>query len=185
MKKLITLLFIGFSLSLFAQTTKKINVEKSVLDWKGYKIAGHHEGTIKFSDGALTYRDSELVGGYFVVDMATIECTDLSKGGRERLERHLKDKDFFDVESHPYTMLNFLNIKTNANGTYTVIGELEIKGIKQKITFDFKVSDNTATTSFQIDRTKFDIKYRSESLFPELADRAIKDNFDISVNLVF
>ena len=35
------------------------------------------------------------------------------------------------------------------------------------------------------ENSTFDIKYRSEIIFPELADKAIKDNFDISVKLVF
>ncbi len=188
MKRIFTLLLVVLSTSLFAQTPKKIDIDKSTLEWKGYKITGHHEGTIKFTDGVLTFSDSDknkLIGGYFVVNMSTLICTDLPTGSKERLERHLKDKDFFDVQNHPYAMLNFSQIKTNANGTYTVVADMEIKGVKQSITFDMKVSGNNALATLSIDRTKYDIKYRSESLFPDLADRAIKDNFDISVNLVF
>jgi len=188
MKRILTLLLIVLSTSLLAQTSKKIDIEKSTLEWKGYKITGHHEGTIRFSDGVLIFNESDktkLIGGYFVVNMTTIVCTDLSTGAKERLERHLKDKDFFDVENHQYAMLNFSQIKTNANGTHTVVADMEIKGIKQSITFDIKVLENNASATLVIDRTKHDIKFRSESLFPELADKAIKDNFDISVKLVF
>ena len=54
-----------------------------------------------------------------------------------------------------------------------------------KITFDLNVSDDTATTTFQIDRTKFGIKYGSASFFDGLKDKAIYNEFDLKVSLKF
>ncbi len=182
-KNIITILFLGLSVSLLAQT--KVDTEKSVITWKGYKIAGHHEGTINLKKGSLSFEKGKLTGGNFVVDMTTISSTDVSGKGKERLDGHLKNEDFFDVENHPEAMLVFTKVSEKSKGVYTVTGDLVIKGIKQSVTFDLAVSDHSASTSFEIDRTKFDIKYRSGTIFPELADKAIKDNFDISVKLVF
>lgn len=182
-KNIITILFLGLSVSLLAQT--KVDTEKSVINWKGYKIAGFHEGTINLKKGSLSFEKGKLTGGNFVVDMTTISSTDVSGKGKERLDGHLKNEDFFDVENHPEATLIFSKVSEKSNGVYTVTGDLVIKGIKQSVTFDLVVSDHSASTSFEIDRTKFDIKYRSGTIFPELADKAIKDNFDISVKLVF
>ena len=52
-KNIITILFLGLSVSLLAQT--KVDTEKSVITWKGYKIAGHHEGTINLKKGSLSF----------------------------------------------------------------------------------------------------------------------------------
>ena len=53
-----------------------------------------------------------------------------------------------------------------------------------KITFDLTVSDDTATTTFQIDRTKFGIKYGSASFFDGLKDKAIYNEFDLKVSFL-
>lgn len=182
-KNIITVLFLGLSVSLLAQT--KVDTEKSVINWKGYKITGHHEGIINLKKGLLSFEKGKLTGGNFVVDMTTILSTDMSGKGKERLDGHLKNEDFFDVENHPEAILTFSKVTEKSKGIYTVTGDLVIKGIKQSVAFDLAVSDNSASTSFEIDRTKFDIKYRSGSFFPDLADKAIKDNFDISVKLIF
>jgi len=52
-------------------------------------------------------------------------------------------------------------------------------------TFDLAVSDNSATTTFKIDRTKFGIRYGSASFVDNLKDNAINDEFELTVNLVF
>jgi len=182
-KNIVTLLFLGISISLLGQT--KIDINKSVVNWKGYKVAGFHEGTINLKAGELLFKDNQLIGGKFVVDMTSISSTDISGRGKERLDVHLKNEDFFDVEKHPESSLIFTKVVKKKKGTYAVTADLVIKGIKQIVQFDFNVSQNSASTSFEIDRTKFDIKYRSKTIFPDLADKAIKDNFDINVELVF
>ncbi|MDD5151626.1 MAG: YceI family protein, partial [Flavobacterium sp.] len=53
------------------------------------------------------------------------------------------------------------------------------------VTFDITVNGNTATTTLTIDRTKYDIKYGSKSFFESIGDKAIYDNFDLTVSLVF
>src|SRR5690554_569487 len=182
-RNIITVLFLGLSVSLLGQT--KIDTQKSVLNWKGYKVAGHHEGTINLKEGELAFENGKLKEGKFVVDMTSISSTDLSGRGKERLDGHLKSEDFFEVEKHPESSLVFTKIVERQKGKYLVVADLTIKGIKKSITFDLTVAENSASTSFEIDRTKYDIKYRSGSIFPDLADKAIKDNFDISVELVF
>src|SRR5690606_37288045 len=103
-----TVLFLGLSVSLLAQT--KVDTEKSVINWKGYKITGFHEGTINLKEGALTFENSQLTGGKFVVDMTTISSTDVSGKGKEKLDGHLKNEDFFDVENHPESTLTFTKV---------------------------------------------------------------------------
>ena len=42
----------------------------------------------------------------------------------------------------------------------------------------------TAKAKILVDRTKFDIKFRSGNFFENLGDKAIEDNFELNVELV-
>jgi polyisoprenoid-binding protein YceI len=165
---------------------KKVNVEKSQIKWVGKKVTGQHEGTINLQDGALEFKGSKLTGGSFSVNMTSITVTDLKAGqGKEKLEGHLKADDFFGTEKYANAALDFKKITPKAKGTYTVTADLTIKGITKPVTFDLAVTTNTASTSFKVDRTKYDIKYGSGSFFDSLGDKAISDEFDLTVNLQF
>jgi polyisoprenoid-binding protein YceI len=117
--------------------------------------------------------------------MTTISTTDLSGDGKTNLDGHLKADDFFGTEKNPNATLVFKKIATKANGVYSITGDLTIKGITNPVTFDLAVKGNTASTVVKIDRTKYDIKYGSKSFFESIGDKAISDDFDLTVNLQF
>ena len=186
--KLFKLFFIAFTtLSFFAftsQITKEVNTESSVVKWTGYKVTGQHEGTIMIKKGSLTFNNNVLVGGKFLIDMSTINTTDLEGDYKKKLDGHLKADDFFGVEKHKTASMVFTTIKQNG-ANYIVNADLTIKGITNKVKFKMQVSENSAIANLKIDRTKFDIKYGSASFFDDLKDRAIYDEFDLNVNLSF
>jgi|AntRauMFilla1563_2_1112583.scaffolds.fasta_scaffold08882_2 polyisoprenoid-binding protein YceI len=165
--------------------TKKINVEKSNITWLAKKVTGQHEGTISLKEGALILKDGKLTGGKFVMDMTSINTTDLDGDMKENLDGHLKSDDFFSTAKNPTATLVFKTIADKGNGTYTVTAELMIKKITNPVTFDINVSDAGATTKLIIDRTKYDIKYKSGNFFENLGDKVIYDNFDLTINLKF
>jgi len=180
-------LLVLFAVVLSAYTTtdsKNINVAESVINWVGYKVTGQHEGTISLLNGSLNFKGNTLVGGKFAMDMTTINTTDLEGNSKKKLDGHLKADDFFGVNKHKKATLVFTSVTKNETN-YTVVGDLTIKGITNKISFDLVVSKNSATTSFQIDRTKFGIKYGSASFFDDLKDKAIYNEFDLKVFLKF
>lgn len=168
-----------------AQTTKKVDAAKSKITWIGKKFTGQHDGTVGLKDGALVFKGKKLAGGNFTVDMNSIIVTDLEAGkGKEKLEGHLNADDFFGVEKFPTSKLVFKTIGTKSNNTYAITADLTIKDITQPITFDIVVDKNVATAKLMIDRTKYDIKYASVG-FGAVADKAINDEFELNVNLVF
>lgn len=186
--KLFKLFFIAFTSLLFfaftSQITKEVNTESSIVKWIGYKVTGQHEGTIEIKKGSLTFEDNVLVGGKFIIDMSTINTTDLEGDYKKKLDGHLKDDDFFGVEKHKTASMVFTSIKQNG-ADYIVNADLTIKGITNKVKLKMQVSENSATADLKIDRTKYDIKYGSASFFDGLKDRAIYDEFDLNVNLSF
>jgi polyisoprenoid-binding protein YceI len=174
------LTFLGFT----QKITKKVNVETSVVIWTGYKLTGQHEGTITLKEGVLLFENETLTGGNFIIDMTTINTTDLQGGAKNRLDGHLKNEHFFDVDKHKTAAMTFKDVKPNGS-SYFIIADLTIKGITKEISFNMKVSENLATANLKIDRTKFNITYKSASLSNVLKDKAIYDEFDLRVKLEF
>lgn len=172
------------SFSVNAQT-KKVNVEKSKIEWLGKKVTGQHNGTINLQEGALVFKGKKLAGGNFKVDMTSINTTDLSGEYKGKLDGHLKSEDFFGVEKFPTATLVFKTIADKGNNVYTVTADLEIKGKTNPIVFDITVNKDTATTKLIVDRTKYDIKYGSGSFFDNLGDKTIYDEFELDVTLNF
>lgn len=187
MKTIKNTLVIVFALALvsFASiTNKEVNVKESKITWKGYKVTGQHEGDIKLKEGSLTFNDKMLTGGNFVMDMTTINTTDIQGEYKGKLDGHLKSEDFFGTEKHPTASLRITKAKHNGED-YNITAELTIKGITNTVTFNMDVKDHSASAMVKIDRTKFDIKYGSASFFDNLKDRAISNEFDLNVNLMF
>ena len=176
-------------------STYKIDLENSVVDWKGSKPTGTHTGTIKFSDGEAIVTNGNLVGGKFVFDMNSITVTDLKAGdGKEDLEMHLKgtgekekEDHFFNVGKYPKGSFVVTNI-TEENGKSMVEGNLTLKDISKGVKFAAKItSDETSITvtsePFMINRTEWNINYASKSVFEDLKDKFVNDDIELTVNV--
>ncbi|WP_378177329.1 YceI family protein [Aquimarina sp. SS2-1] len=179
---LVFALILTAATSVFAQK-KEIKASESTINWTGEKVTGEHTGTLNFSSGFLNFENEKLTGGEFVVDMTSLEVTDLEAGkGKEKLEGHLNSDDFFGVKNHKKATLVIKNA-SKMDGGYKVTGDLTIKGKTNPITFDLAVDGDKASTKLKVDRTKYDIKYGSGSFFDNLGDKTIYDEFELAVNL--
>lgn len=163
---------------------KAINTQQSTVNWTGKKIAGTHKGQIQPKDGFLEFEDGKLKGGEVIMDMTTIEVTDLSGESKGQLEGHLNSDDFFGVQDHPTSKLIMSEINQK-NGAYSVTGDLTVKGTTHPVTFEITVNDDSAHSKVKIDRTKYGIRYGSGSFFDNLGDNTIRNNFELEVDLKF
>ncbi len=164
---------------------KEVKVSESTVTWKAYKVTGSHHGTIDLKEGALEFDGDKLVGGEFVVDMGTLVSNDLEGEYKGKLEGHLKSDDFFAVDKHETSKLVFTDVKSTGKNSYEVTGNLTVKGIAKPVTFDVSIYGSKATATMKVDRTEYDIKFRSGGFFENLGDKLIYDEFDLVVDLVF
>ncbi len=181
-------------LTLFAIATKphtdqiRVNSENSTVKWTGSKIAESHEGTIKIQKGVLGIQHGTLVGGQISIDMSTITNTDMEGRMKQRLEWHLKNKDFFNVEEFPLATITITNSVRGSGNSYKIMANLTIKGITHPISFAADVNVNgknfLATAKIKIDRTKWDIKYNSGNYFKDLGDKLILDEVEFDIYLL-
>jgi len=168
----------------------KIDTAASIVDWKGAKVTGAHNGKIKIKEGALEWKGKDLSGGNIVIDMNSMTCDDLTdKDYNAKLIGHFKNDDFFSTEKFPTSTFKITSVKpsTVEGSTHEVTGDLTIKGQTHPLTFPAKIDTKegvtTAQATLKVDRTKYGIKYGSGKFFQNLGDKMIDDTFDISFNV--
>ena len=177
--------FLAVSFTTIKEVTKEIKVEKSQVEWKGYKVTGSHKGLIALKSGSLSFKEDKLVGGEFIIDMATLTNTDLDGDYKAKLEGHLKSDDFFGTATYPTATLVFTEATSTGKNAYSITGNLTIKGITKPITFVTSIYGNKATASIKVDRALYNVKYGSTSFFDDLKDKAIYDEFDLVADIEF
>lgn len=184
---LLSALLVGFtSLTSVNAAPKPINVSTSAskVVWLAKKVTGEHNGTVNISKGSLSVDGNKLVGGNFTIDLKSIVCKDLTDPGyNQKFIGHITSGDFFEVEKFPTA--NFVITKVAGN---QISGNMTIKGITKAITFPAQIAvaggKVTATASITLDRTDYNIKYGSKKFFESIGDKAIYDDFALTVSLV-
>jgi len=166
--------------------TKKFQIvnAQSNIDWIGRKVTGAHNGTIGIKDGTLILTDGKLSGGNFVIDTTSIKILDVTDPATNaQFAGHLASDDFFSIDKYPEASLQI----TGVSGKH-VQGDLTIKGITHPVSFDVTVNTDkgdvvTAYGKLVIDRTKYDIKFRSGNFFKDLGDTLIYNDFELQVTI--
>ncbi len=190
MKK-VSLFSLLASISLLAFTFKAaddkftVDTEKSSIQWLAKKIGGQHDGTVKLREGSLTFAGNTLKGGSFTMDMTSIALSEPS----QRLLDHLKSDDFFSVAKNSASTFVVTKVAAAGKDQVNITGNLTIKGITNAVTFPATIKKQGSIVAavakgIRIDRTKFDIKFRSASFFSSIGNQTIEDEFELSINLV-
>ena len=177
---------------LTAADTLQVDMENSQIKWIGRKVTGEHSGTLNLSEGWIEMKKNLVSGGKLVFDMASITNTDIeSPEYKQKLEDHLKSEDFFHVDSFTYAVLEIngsqLLIVENAKKSLQILADLTIRGITHQIGFPFDLTKSqnnyTAEGSLDIDRTLYNIQYKSGKFFEDLGDKLIYDDFTVQFNI--
>ncbi len=176
-----TLLLTQFT---FADKSHTVDTSKSKLLWLGTKVTGKHNGDIKFKSGKVVTDDKGVLkSAEFVVDMNTINTTDLTGEWKQKLDGHLKNADFFNVTKFGTSSMKLKKVNSIKGDVYNVTADLTIMGKTQPITFDVTFKGKSAKGKLKVDRTKWGIKYGSGSFFKGLGDKMINDEFTLDFNL--
>jgi len=182
-------LFTSSSSTAVKSTVFLVDKTNSALTWTARKVTGQHTGSIRISNGTLELDNNQLQRGSFELDTRSITVTDLKDAdSNTKLTGHLKSDDFFAVEKFPAANFTINSVTPVSGNQHTVTGKLTIKGITHELSFPATVTVNgsklTAKALVKIDRTKYDIKFRSKSFFENLGDKAIYDDFDLDITLL-
>lgn len=185
MKKLALSLVLVSSLG-FAQAKK---VFKSNVEWWGNKTTllkeEGHNGNIKVRTGVLNLKNGKLVGGDILLDMRTINSTDMTGEYKVKLDDHLKNGDFFEVEKYPVARYTITSVtpskKAGFNseliGNMTIKNKTKIVNVPANVTIDRGVV-SIVTDRISLNRQDYGVNYKSS-----MKDVVIKDNMDFRVTL--
>ncbi len=189
----LTALVLAGALSAFKPAAKvekfTVDTQKSTISWVGSKVGGQHTGTLNLKSGTVLMNGNRLAGGTFSMDMTSIKVTDIQGEDAEKLRGHLSSDDFFGVSKYPEASFTVTRVSATGATSAVITGKLLLKGVTKTITFPavIKRSGNVVTATAQkvsIDRTQYGIRYKSKSVFSDLGDKFIHDDFVLSVNLV-
>ena len=192
MKNMLILLTAFVMLSFNAKNVVyKADTKASTVEWLGKKTTGQHTGTIALQSGELSFDRTIPVAGEFVLDMKSIAVTDIKDPENNKdFAEHLKNDDFFSVDKFPISTIKITKFSTDAvgKGIYKVTADLTIKGITNQIEFPCKIemagAKADATANITIDRTKWNITYKSKTVLGAMADKFIYDDIVFTVKLV-
>ncbi|SNV50827.1 Uncharacterized conserved protein [Chryseobacterium taklimakanense] len=168
----------------FGQTKK---VLASNVNWWGYKLAkteaSQHTGTVGVKSGNVILKGNNVVGGTFVLDMNSINATDLTGEYRTKLNNHLKNGDFFETNKYPTAVYRITSVRKIAGNKYQVNGNLTAKNKTNPVSFPAVITVNNGVVrlvsdKFSFDRQKFDIAYKST-----MKDVVVKDDVDMKVDI--
>ncbi len=160
----------------------KVDAANSSLGWSAKKVGGGHTGTVKITEGSLVYNGKSLQKGVFLMDMSSITSDNA------RVTTHLKSPDFFSAEKNPISKFEITKVTAAGKERVNITGNLSIKGITHPLTFPATVKQGkgvvvAAASGIKVDRTKYDIKFRSKTFFGDIGDKAIDDEFELNINL--
>lgn len=136
----------------------KLDTAETTLTWTGkYVSDGHtHNGTVKVTKGDLSIGANNLATGNFVVDMKTIDCTDIPAEKKAYLMGHLNSADFFDTEK-------FSEVKVSVTGMNDkeIMASIGVLGKEIKTTIPVQVSKTDKT---MVAKGKFEVDFASLNL---------------------
>ena len=163
---------------------KPVNLDDSKISWIGTKITGQHNGTIKLKSGHVFLDGDQITGGEFVMDMSTIEVHDLTGENKQKLEKHLRDTDFFEIQKFPESRFVITSVEPGENGALQVTGNLTMRDITKSVSFSATTEKGEdgkplkVSADFNIDRQLWGIVYKGKP------DDAIRDAINLKPVLV-
>ncbi len=171
----------------------RVDTTSSVIQWQGKKPTGTHTGTIQITEGTFHANDSIVESGTFVIDMGSITVTDLEGNQKMNLENHLKgtvegkEGDFFNINEYPDAKFEVTGITEN-NGKTMLQGNLTMKGETKNVEFPVNINRNgdeleLTSETFTIDRTKWNVNFKSKSVFDSLGDNFINDEIELTIKV--
>lgn len=171
--------------------TIKFEIEsaKSQIDWTGRKITGAHNGTIGIKEGNFILNDEKIIGGKVVINTAAIKILDITDAATNaQFAGHLASDDFFSIEKFPTATFDITSTKQLQDDSYYLEGNLTIKDITHPTGFEAQIEtagdEFSLTGKLVIDRTKYDIKFRSGDFFKDLGDTLIYNDFDLGFTII-
>lgn len=154
----------------------KFGPPDSKIAFSAAKVTKKHDGSFGAFEGTigLVNGDPLMSAVQVSIDLPTL-TTD-----SEKLSKHLKSADFFDVTKFPKTNFSSTSIRPgSAPSTYNVTGKLDLHGVTKPLTFPatIKVSSDAVDVDAELTLNRKDYGI----VYPGMPDDLISD--DVAIKL--
>jgi len=188
--------FIAFGMTACGGSTEEAGTEENAvttyqldqattLKWKGtYAGDGHtHHGTVKVSEGSISYKGDTFESGSFTVDIKTIENELTPETGKDDLNSSIAGEGLFNTAQFPNVdvIINSISDK-EIDATLKVAG----KEVPAKMPVTIKKTDKefTAKGKFTVDFSPMDAEGFKPGTEKGKEMQYIKPGVDFELNLV-
>ncbi len=169
------------------------------INWIGFKTYNDdsHSGTLQVEEGEFQTEGGNIVSGKFVINMASINNTDMpaDSEGKGKLESHLKGDDFFAVDQYPTATFSLTSVKLadesdTTGATHILSGNLSMRDQEKNITIPAMVNMEgdkieIKTPEFVIDRTQWNVNHNSTASAEAVSkDYLIDNNIKLKITLI-
>ncbi len=147
---IVTLAFLSFSFNVNSQVRDSFEsiITFSVSNMKFKTVEGSFSGMV----GEVDFQPNDLFSSKFdvCIDAKSIDT------GNEKRDEHLKNKDFFEVETYPKICFESSNISETSDG-HKAKGTLTMHGVSKKIEIPFTFNSNQFNGEFKLNRVDYKI----------------------------
>jgi polyisoprenoid-binding protein YceI len=151
MKNLVIILSIAFG-AIVTSNAQSIDTQNSVVNFKVNGMFGVEvEGTFSGMQGTIEFDENNLTNSSFDV---TINAASVFTDNNKR-DQHLKNEDFFEVETYANIRFKSKSITKTSNG-FNTKGTITMHGVSQPASIDFSYENKTFTGQLEVNR--FDYK---------------------------
>ncbi len=171
---------------------------ESMMHWRGKKVGGEHYGVVAIKSGSIKVQDGNINGGTLIIDLNSIVSEDLEGEWYDKLVGHLKSSDFFNVAEYPEATFEIVKVEkfigetdeSLSAPTHEFTGNLTIKGMAKSISFPATIAIEdgivkASSNEFAIDRTLWNINFKSKTVFAEFKDDYINDMINLKFEVEF
>jgi hypothetical protein len=164
--------------------TLMMNLENSKIHWVATEMRGakRRTGKISFKEGLFLSHNGEIIGGKFIVDMETMDISDVpihEKIARKNLLNHLKSDDFFNVTHYPISKLELTKVNKMKNDSLEISGNLTIREVTKNIKFFARKKGNKFRTIFTFNRLDWNIAFEGSWADKTLVDKDVELKIEI------
>jgi len=160
------------------------DLESHHIAWSGSMPAATHTGLLSPQefDVEIT-EDGKIQSLKVVLDMDSIDVTDLEGKKRDKLMGHLRSEDFFFVEKYPTASFD---LEEHADGK--LHGTITIRGISSQMTLPLEVHGHPdrgwiLKGKFTFNRQDFNVNYQNSGFFGVAKDKIIRDEVELDIEL--
>ena len=183
MKNMKSLLIIVLAISANSIFAQDFILNSSELKWTGKSAFNSYSlsGTLVAEEGFATVVENQIIDMKIVVDMKSLDHENLD------LKIHLRGNDFFEVKTYDKAIFQLTEPAIIVKGKATLVGNMTIKETTKEeiIIVDIATDNLTLTFYTTLNRTTYGVTFNSPSLFKNLKENAIADEFILEGKLTF